>query len=196
MVKCAVWHLLHRVAHRGIINLPSGETMLFAACFTSKSESRLSPWRYTSAAKHRRTSSLKEWRKNDEALEITCNILSMQVKIHLHKSVWVSVNRAHVHERLRSSLCGEDFWYSENVCFISSVLVKNPYWSSFDLTRKVIERSIKAQIEGLDVHLHILNKDVHILGVELRYVFSKLRKKRQFCQFKLNILYKSHILIL
>ena len=24
MVKCAVWHLLRRVAHRGIINLPSG----------------------------------------------------------------------------------------------------------------------------------------------------------------------------
>ena len=40
--------------------------------------------------------------------------------------------------------------------------------------RIVLEGSIKAQIEGLDVNFYISNEPVYILNVELRYVVLKL----------------------
>ena len=46
--------------------------------------------------------------------------------------------------------------------------------------RNVLEGSMKAQIEGLDVHFHISNEGVYTLDVELRYVVLKLRKNCSF----------------
>ena len=43
--------------------------------------------------------------------------------------------------------------------------------------RNVLEGSIKAQIEGLNVNFQISHEGVFTLDVELRYVVSKLRKK-------------------
>ena len=45
---------------------------------------------------------------------------------------------------------------------------------------KVLVRSMKAQIEGLDVNFNISNEDIHTFNVELRYVVLKLRKKLSF----------------
>ena len=42
--------------------------------------------------------------------------------------------------------------------------------------RTVLERSIKAQIEGLDINFYILDERVYIIDVELSYVLLKLRK--------------------
>ena len=39
--------------------------------------------------------------------------------------------------------------------------------------RNVLERFIKAQIEGLNVNFHISNETVYTLDVELRYVVLK-----------------------
>ena len=44
----------------------------------------------------------------------------------------------------------------------------------------VLERFIKAQIEGLDINFHIPNEGVQTLDVEFRYVVLKLRKKCSF----------------
>ena len=52
--------------------------------------------------------------------------------------------------------------------------------------RNVLERSLKAQTEGLDVNLHISNEGIFTLNFELRYVVLKLRKNAVF-QMKKNV---------
>ena len=54
--------------------------------------------------------------------------------------------------------------------------------------RKVLERSIKAQVEGLDVNFYILNKCFYKIDVELSYIVLKLRGKMKFCQLKQNVI--------
>ena len=56
---------------------------------------------------------------------------------------------------------------------------------------KVLERSVKAQIESLDVNFNISNEDLSILDAELTYVVLKLRKKMQFYQLKQNVFEES-----
>ena len=46
--------------------------------------------------------------------------------------------------------------------------------------RNVLEGSIKAQTEGLDVNFHISNESVFTLDFELRYTVLKLRKNAVF----------------
>ena len=53
-------------------------------------------------------------------------------------------------------------------------------WRAISRLRNVLEGSIKAQIEGIDVNIYISNQGVHTSNVELRYVVLKLRKKCSF----------------
>ena len=65
-------------------------------------------------------------------------------------------------------------------------------WRVKSRLRNVLEGSIKAQIEGLDVNIYISNQGVHTLDVELRYVVSKLRKKCSFYETK-NVFEEPHL---
>ena len=58
--------------------------------------------------------------------------------------------------------------------------------------RNALEGSIKAQIEGLDVHFYISNNAIYTLDVELRYVFLK-NKKIPFPQLKKNVFEESYL---
>ena len=58
--------------------------------------------------------------------------------------------------------------------------VKSRLWT-------VLEKSIKVQIEGLDVNFDILDKRVYIMDVELSYVVLKLRKQNAVLPLKQNV---------
>ena len=47
-------------------------------------------------------------------------------------------------------------------------------WRAISQPRNVLEGSIKAQIEGLDVNFYISNEGVYTFDAELRYVVLKL----------------------
>ena len=54
-------------------------------------------------------------------------------------------------------------------------------WRAISRLGEVLVRSIKAQIEGLDVNFYIPNEGVCSSDVELRCVAVKLRKKVKYC---------------
>ena len=60
------------------------------------------------------------------------------------------------------------------------------FWRAISRLRDVLEGSIKAQIEGLDVNFHISNEGVYTLDVELICSF-KITEKMQFSQWKKNV---------
>ena len=66
-------------------------------------------------------------------------------------------------------------------------------WRVISRLLNVLEWSIKAQNEDLNVNFHISNKGVYTLDVELRYVVLKLRKKIQFSQLKENVCEESYL---
>ena len=53
-------------------------------------------------------------------------------------------------------------------------------WRAISRIRNVLEGSIEAEIEGLDVNFYIFNLGVYTSDVELRSVVLKLRKKAVF----------------
>ena len=61
---------------------------------------------------------------------------------------------------------------------------------SYISTWTVLERFIKAQMEGLDVNFYILNESVYIMDVELSYVVNYEKKCRFINSSRMSL--KSH----